>query len=131
MKKLFFIVVALMTVSTSLVKAENNNEASEKEADYTFNLSMPALARYLDLDSKQYDAMAYASEDLKDGVERAQYARPEKQALRLSKAVYRNLAVAHKVMNSKQYKAYQSIFNRTLFNKGLAQIMAEYELAEK
>ena len=83
-------------------------------------MNIASLARTLGLDDAQTTALEVASTELSASLNgEVVYDDSTRMPLTLTQAVNRNLKVAHRVLNTKQYHEYQTIINSTLVNKGL------------
>lgn len=129
MKK-FFIMAAIALMATANVNAEEKNKDAVR-VDYNIDMNIHALSRCLNLDGDQADVMEYASDLLKEEIAFVKFAKEEKKAARLQRAINRNLAIAHKHLEEKQYHDYLVLMNTTLNNKGLSAILYSNELASK
>lgn len=119
MKKYFMMMVATMMMTTVSANAKVGNvEKSDMPASCEMN--MASLARTLGLDDSQTKALEAASTELSASLNgEVIYDDSTRMPLTLTQAVNRNLKVAHRVLNTKQYHKYQTIINSTLVNKGL------------
>ena len=130
MKKVF-IMAAIALMATASVKAEEKNQDAVR-VDYNINMNDCALSRCLNLNGEQADVMEYASDMLREEVSRVRFSKEEKKAARLKRAIARNLSIAHKHLEDKQYRSYLALLNQTFKNKGLNSILInEEQLASK
>lgn len=121
---------AIALMATANVNAEEKNEGAVR-VDYNIDINIRALSRCLSLDGNQIDVMEYASDLLKEEVANVKFAKEERKAARLQRAISRNLAIARKHLEEKQYHDYLVLMNTTLNNKGLTSILNNNELASK
>lgn len=129
MKKVMYLVAALMVAATNVNAEEKVNQ--ENAADFNINIRVSSLSRYLNLNAEQREIMESASEQFSYEVSCSRSKNPVKQSARLNKAVLRNIAFAHKVMTPDQYRTYLNVLNQTIVNKGLDKVLYYEDTAEK
>ena len=114
MKRLFLgLVVALGMTAT--VFAGNKVE----RANWTVDVNVTKLSKYLQLSSNQTEEVANISDFFAEKVQSAGYAREEKQSQKLREAVYGNFKLMKRTLTEDQYRKYVHLVNVTLKNKGL------------
>ena len=132
MKKVMLMVVASMLLATTNVEAGEKKYSQKNDVDFTLDINMDALSRFLNLKYYQEKDMETACIMLYHGVKSSGRAsNKEKQCERLNKTVKRNLMTTRKVLNDKQYREYLAILNTTFANKGLDKVLYYDMLAEK
>lgn len=125
MKKVF-IMAAIALMATASVKAEEKNQDAVR-VDYNIKMNVRALSRCLNLNGEQAEVMEYASDMLREEVSSVRSSKEEKKAARLKRAIARNLSIARKHLDDKQYRSYLALMNQTLMNKGLNSILINEE----
>jgi hypothetical protein len=116
---LVMVVAALSMTATCFAEGKNENQ------DWTMNVNVAKLGKYLNLNSNQFTEVAAITDYFNDRVSDASYAKEEKQAQKLREAVYGNFKLMKRTLNGEQYKKYVQLMNTTLRNKGLDVYMEE------
>jgi hypothetical protein len=106
---------------TATCFAEGKNE----NQDWTMNVNVTKLGKYLNLNSNQTSEVAAITDYFADRIQSASYAKEEKQAQKVREAVYGNFKLMKRTLNGEQYKKYVQLMNTTLRNKGLDVYMEE------
>ena len=114
MKRLFLSVITVLCLSTVCFSQEKL-----EVTDWNMEMHLSDLARYLDLNSIQYEHVADAIDFFSDKMKRAKYSMGERQIKYLNEAVYGNLKLMRSTLSQDQYKKYLRILNSQLRNKGL------------
>jgi hypothetical protein len=120
MKRVLVMMVALMSM-TATCFAEGKNE----NQDWSMNVNVAKLSKYLKLNSNQASEVEAISDYFADRMQSASYAKDEKQAQKVREAVYGNFKLMKRTLNNDQYKKYVQLMNTTLRNKGLDVYMEE------
>jgi hypothetical protein len=121
MKKIVFTLAALMTMTLAFAEGETKTNAAvaAEQAKYEMNINVSALARTLGLNSDEFDAVSYISDNLKKDMKKAGAAEGEDRANLYKKAIKHNLSYMHAVLDEDQYRTYVKLLNATLNNRGL------------
>ncbi|MBQ7350915.1 MAG: hypothetical protein IJW56_08600 [Bacteroides sp.] len=114
MKRLFLSVITALCLSTVCFSQEKL-----EVTDWNMEMHLSDLARYLDLNSIQYEHVADAIDFFSDKMKSAKYSMGERQIKYLNEAVYGNLKLMKSTLSQDQYKKYLRILNSQLRNKGL------------
>ena len=116
---LVMVVVALSMTATCFAEGKNENQ------DWSMNVNVAKLSKYLKLDGKQVSEVEAISDYFADRIQSASYAKEEKQAQKVREAVYGNFKLMKRTLTGEQYKKYVTLMNTTLRNKGLDVYMEE------
>ena len=114
MKRLFLSVITVLCLSTVCFSQEKL-----EVTDWNMEMHLPELARYLKLNSIQYEHVTDAINFLSDKMRSAKYSMGKRQIKYLNEAVYGNLKLMKSTLSQDQYKKYLRILNSQLRNKGL------------
>ena len=114
MKRLFLSVITVLCLSTVCFSQEKL-----EITDWNMEMHLSDLARYLELNSVQYEHVADAIDFFSDKMKNAKYSMGERQIKYLNEAVYGNLKLMRSTLSQDQYKKYLRILNSQLRNKGL------------
>ena len=114
MKRLFVSVITVLCLQTVCFSHEKL-----EVTDWNMEMHLPDLARYLKLNSIQYDQVADAIDFFSDKMNSAKYSMGKRQIRYLNEAVYGNLKLMKSTLSQDQYKKYLRILNSQLRNKGL------------
>ena len=114
MKRLFLSVITVLCLSTVCFSQEKL-----EITDWNMEMHLSDLARYLDLNSIQYEHVSDAIDFFSDKMKSAKYSMGERQIKYLNEAVYGNLKLMRSTLSQDQYKKYLRILNSQLRNKGL------------
>ena len=114
MKRLFLSVITVLCLSTVCFSQEKL-----EITDWNMEMHLSDLARYLDLNSIQYEHVSDAIDFFSDKMKSAKYSMGERQIKYLNEAVYGNLKLMKSTLSQDQYKKYLRILNSQLRNKGL------------
>ena len=121
MKKIVFTLAALMTMTLAFAEGETKTNAAvaAEQAKYEMNINVSSLARTLGLNSDEFDAVSYISDNLMKDMKKAGAAEGEDRANLYKKAIKHNLSYMHAVLDEDQYRTYVKLLNATLNNRGL------------
>ena len=109
-------VIAVLSMGMT-VNAENE---SINTADiFTVKANVPSLARYLELREQQVADVADVQEMFTKDLAKAQAAQGKKRASIVKRALRRNCANMHVLLDYDQYKKYLRVLNATVNNRGL------------
>jgi 23S rRNA A2030 N6-methylase RlmJ len=114
MKRILVMMVAAFSL-TATCFAEGKNE----NQDWSMNVNVMKLSKYLNLESKQMTEVEAISDYFADRIQSASYAKDEKQAQKVREAVYGNFKLMKRTLTAEQFKKYVALMNTTLRNKGL------------
>ncbi len=123
MRKIVFTLAALMSMTFAFAEGESNAKANvaavEEAQKYEMNISMTSLARALNLDFDEFDAVNSITDSFASDMKKAGEAQGEERDKLFKKAIKRNLAYMHAVLSYEQYSQYLKLLNTTLNNRGL------------
>ena len=114
MKRLFLSVIMVLGLST-VCFSQNKQEIN----DLNIEIPLPKLARYLNLNSIQYDNVENAIDFFSDKMQSAKYSKGRRQIKNLNEAIYGNLKLMRSTLSQSQYKKYLQLINAELKNKDL------------
>ncbi len=115
MKRLFLSVIMVLGLST-VCFSQNKQEIN----DLNIEIPLPKLARYLNLNSIQYDNVENAIDFFSDKMQSAKYSKGRQQIKNLNEAIYGNLKLMKSTLSQSQYKKYLQLINAELKNRGLS-----------
>lgn len=119
MKKIILSVVAVMAVSVSAF-AENNLPSEEMTNKYEINFNNTSIARFLHMSYDQIDDMEMIHRNFSREMKRAESNTDEtKRAKAAKKAILNDVSYMRLVLNESQFRAYRTVLNATLNNRGL------------
>lgn len=114
MKRLFLSVIMVLGLST-VCFSQNKQEIN----DLNIEIPLPKLARYLNLNSTQYDNVENAIDFFSDKMQSAKYSKGRRQIKNLNEAIFGNLKSMRSTLSQSQYKKYLQLINAELKNKDL------------
>ena len=114
MKRLFLSVIMVLGLST-VCFSQNKQEIN----DLNIEIPLPKLARYLNLNSTQYDNVGHAIDFFSDKMQSAKYSKGRRQIKNLNEAIFGNLKLMRSTLSQSQYKKYLQLINAELKNKDL------------
>ena len=114
MKRLFLSVIMVLGLST-VCFSQNKQEIN----DLNIEIPLPKLARYLNLNSTQYDNVENAIDFFSDKMQSAKYSMGRRQINNLNEAIFGNLKLMRSTLSQSQYKKYLQLINAELKNKDL------------
>ena len=115
MKKIVLTLVALMSMTTMFAENEGMNTTEA----YNMTVNMVKLAQALGLTNDQVESVAEVHKTFTaEMMFAAQYGK-EERAKMVEKAVTKDLAYMHTILNKDQYRKYLTLLNVTLVNRGL------------
>ena len=115
MKRLFLSVIMVLGLST-VCFSQNKQEIN----DLNIEIPLPKLARYLNLNSTQYDNVENAIDFFSDKMQSAKYSKGRRQIKNLNEAIFGNLKLMKSTLSQSQYKKYLQLINAELKNRGLS-----------
>ena len=114
MKRFFVSVFAVLSLSTVCF-----SQKKLEITDWNLKMHLPELARYLELNSNQYDNVVNAIDFFADKMNSAKYSKGERQVKYLNEAVYGSLKLMKSTLSEVQYKKYLRILNTQIRDNGL------------
>jgi len=115
MKKIVLTLVALMSMTMTFAENEGMNTTEA----YNMTVNMPKLAKALGLTMDQMESVAEVHKTFtSEMMFAAQYGKEERTKM-VDKAVNKDLAYMHYILNNDQYRKYVMLLNVTLINRGL------------
>ena len=115
MKRIFLSVIMVLGLST-VCFSQNKQEVN----DLNIEISLPKLARYLNLNSIQYDNVENAIDFFSDKMQSAKHSKGRRQIKNLNEAIYGNLKLMRNTLSQNQYRKYLQLINAELKNRGLS-----------
>jgi Fe2+ transport system protein B len=123
MKKIVFTLAALLSMTMAFAEGETNTKANVAVAGeakkYDMNINQSSLARALNLDYNEIEAVNVISESFASDMKKAGEAQGEDRDKLYKKAIKHNLSYMHAVLSYDQYTMYLKLLNTTLNNRGL------------
>jgi hypothetical protein len=118
MKRLFLVVVAMLSMTMTFAENETTKSQNNVEA-YDMTVNMKKLGQVLELSKDQIEAVAEIHKTFcAEMLFAAQYGKEERDQL-VDKAVKKDVAYMGYVLNKEQYRRYVMLLNVTLHNRGL------------
>lgn len=114
MKRLFLSVIMVLGLST-VCFSQNKQEIN----DLNIEIPLPKLAKYLNLNSTQYNNVENAIDFFSDKMQSAKYSKGRRQIKNLNEAIFGNLKLMRSTLSQSQYKKYLQLINAELKNKDL------------
>jgi len=123
MKKIVLTVVAMLSMTMAFAEGnekEGANETVNLRKNYDMTVSYASVARFLGMNSAQTSDFEAAYEGFYWDMHRAAKAKSDEVRVeRTRKAIKRNLARMHYVLNEAQMKKYRMALNTTMVNRGI------------
>ncbi len=123
MKKIVFTLAALMSMTFAFAEGESstktNAAVAEEAQKYEMNFSTTSLARALNLDYEEIDAVNSITASFASDMKKVGEAQGMDRNKLFKKALKRNLSYMHAVLSYEQYAKYLKLLNTTLNNRGL------------
>ena len=113
MKKIVLTLVAMMAVTCSFAKSNENDKRFDMSCDI-YRLSV-----VLDLDERQMDAVEAILDDFSTEMQSLTTLKGPQQRFRIHQAVRKDAAQMRQVLNDKQFRDYMRILMVTLRNRHL------------
>ena len=115
MKKIVLTLVALMSMTTMFAENEGMNTTEA----YNMTVNMGKLAKALNLTVDQVESVSEVHKTFSsEMLFAAQYGKDERTKM-VDKAIKKDLAYMHTILNHEQYHKYLMLLNVTLVNRGL------------
>lgn len=115
MKRLFLIVVALLSMTTTFAKDENVTNV----ANYDMSVNIRKLGNCLGLTMDQMEAVGDVHKTFCAEMMNAATANTDDRDGLVDAAITKDLRYMHYILNDKQYRKYLLLLNVTLTNRGL------------
>ena len=118
MKRLFFVMIAVLSMTMTFAENENTKSVNNVEA-YDMSVNMRKLSVTLGLTTDQIEAVENIHNTFNAEMQLAAQADSADRQERVKKAVDRDIKWMHYVLDEKQYRTYLTLLNATLNNRGL------------
>jgi len=118
MKRLFLVVVAMLSMTMTFAENENAANLNSTEA-YNMTVNMKKLGQALNLSKDQIESVAEIHKTFSAEMQFAAQASGEEREKMVDNAVKKDLAWMDYVLNRDQYRRYTMLLNITLMNRGL------------
>ncbi len=118
MKRLFMVVVAMLSMTMTFAENENAANLNSTEA-YNMTVNMKKLGQALNLSKDQEESFAEIHKTFSAEMLFAAQASGEEREKMVDNAIKKNLAWMDYILNRDQYRRYVQILNVTLVNRGL------------
>ena len=118
MKRLFMVVVAMLSMTMTFAENESMKSQNSVEA-YNMTVNMYKLGQTLELTSDQMEAVAEIHKTFcSEMMFAAQYGKEDRDQM-VDKAIKKDLAYMGYILSKQQYRRYLTLLNITLKNRGL------------
>lgn len=118
MKRLFMVVVAMLSMTMTF--AENENAANLNNAEaYNMTVNMKKLGQALNLSKDQVESFTEIHKTFNAEMQFAAQSTGEEREKMVEKAIKKDLAYMDYILNKDQYRRYVMLLNMTLVNRGL------------
>lgn len=118
MKRLFMLMIAVLSMTMTFAENENTKSVNNVEA-YDMSVNMRKLSVTLGLTTDQIEAVENIHNTFNAEMQLAAQADSADRQERVKKAVDRDIKWMHYVLDEKQYRTYLTLLNATLNNRGL------------
>ncbi len=118
MKRLFLIVVAVLSITMAFARNENLNKVDSTNA-YNMSVNHARLADYLELSSDQLEAVKDIHSSFCADMLNAANSYGEERSNMVQDALYKDLTYMSYILTKDQYNKYLRILNATFINRGL------------
>ncbi|MBQ2210253.1 MAG: hypothetical protein II404_09860 [Prevotella sp.] len=118
MKRLFMVVVAMLSMTMTFAENENAANVNNTEA-YNMTVNMKKLGQALNLSKDQVESFAEIHKTFSAEMQFAAQASGEEREKMVNKAIGKDLAYMDYILNRDQYRRYVMLLNMTLHNRGL------------
>ncbi|MBR2149839.1 MAG: hypothetical protein IJ902_00435 [Prevotella sp.] len=118
MKRLFMVVVAMLSMTMTFAENENAANLNSTEA-YNMTVNMKKLGQALNLSKDQEESFAEIHKTFSAEMMFAAHASGEERTKMVDNAIKKDLAWMDYILNRDQYRRYVQILNVTLVNRGL------------
>lgn len=118
MKRLFLVVVAMLSMTMTFAENENTLSLNNAEA-YDMTVNMNKLGQALELTKDQMEVVADIQKTFSSEMMFAAQYNGEERTKMVEKAIKKDLAYMNYVLSNSQYRRYVMLLNVTLLNRGL------------
>ena len=118
MKRLFMVVVAMLSMTMTFAENETAANLNSTEA-YNMTVNMKKLGQALNLSKDQEESFAEIHKTFSAEMMFAAQASGEEREKMVDNAIKKDLAWMDYILNRDQYRRYVQILNVTLVNRGL------------
>jgi len=115
MKRLFLVVVAVLSMTATFAADENLNAVNA----YSMNVNYAKLGQALDLSSDQLVAVEDVHKEFCSDMLSVAASNKEARKAMMHNAIAKNLRNMHYILDEKQYRLYLRLLNTTINNRGL------------
>ena len=120
MKKVYLMVVMLMTLCFPVMAEETKTSELNNVEAYDINVNINSLARYLELSQDQLSIVEDIQMAFSDGIRYAAIMpTDERRKNMINNAIEYDLQNMKYVLSKEQYKRYLKVLNQTLINRGI------------
>jgi len=120
MKKIVFMIMAMMSMTLAFAENENANNTQATEA-YDMTVNMNKLASALSMTNDQVEVVEQIHHTFCNEMLFAAHAEKGQREELVEKAVKKDVRFMSYVLTKEQYRKYLILLNATLHNRGLAQ----------
>lgn len=118
MKRMFFMIVAMLSMTTMFAEGENMNSVESANV-YDMTVNYAKLAKALNLSYDQREAVEDVHEAFIADMKSVAAASEDSRKAMLKNAISKDLRNMHSVLDHDQYRSYVRLLNLTLVNRGL------------
>ena len=118
MKRLFFSVIVMMSMTVAFAGNEDNNATNFTKA-YMMEVNVNKLGQTLNLSRDQYGIMEDAMDVFSADLMCIASAEEDSRQAMMQNALKKNLSATRSILNKTQYHKYLRLLNATLNNRGL------------
>lgn len=118
MKRLFLVVVAVLSMNMAFAENENNNSVNEMNA-YDMKVDIRRLGTALGLTTDQMESVADIHHTFCGEMMIASQAHKDDRKLLVDNAVVKDLKYMRYILTPEQFKKYRMLLNTTLNNRGI------------
>ena len=118
MKRLFMVVVAMLSMTMTFAENESATSLNSTEA-YNMTVNMNKLSQALSLSKDQIESVAEVHKTFSAEMLFAAQANGDERQTMVDKAIKKDLAWMDYILNREQYHKYVMLLNITLVNRGL------------
>ena len=118
MKRLFMVVVAMLSMTMTFAENENAANVNNTEA-YNMTVNMDKLGQALNLSKDQVESFAEIHKTFSAEMLFAAHASGEEREKMVENAIKKDLAWMAYILNRDQYRRYVMLLNLTLVHRGL------------
>jgi len=120
MKKMILMAVAMLSMTTAIFAANEENEAKANAAAvYNMSVNLNSVADALDLTIDQAAAFVDINKNFTSDMELAAQANVADRKVLIEKAINKDLKYMKSILTKSQYRKYLLLLNTTLNNRGI------------